>query len=139
VRGSWPLLAAALLSGVLLACGRVPGSGASPTPSPGQPNSAGQQPAPLASSQPPPTARQAVSVQLKVGADPNAVGARVLGPNAFVRPAWRGAANPPVGPAARRTYVIPVPPEQEQAALGRARADSDVERAQLVPWPPDFP
>jgi hypothetical protein len=78
-------------------------------------------------------------VELKVGADPNAVGARVLGPNAFVRPAWQGAANPPMGPAARRSYLIPVPPDQEQPALARARTDADVERAQLVPWPPDLP
>ena len=78
-------------------------------------------------------------MQLKTGADPNAVGVRVLGPNAFVVPAWRGGANPPMGPAARRTYLIPVPPEQEQAALSRAQADADVEQARLVPWPPDFP
>jgi hypothetical protein len=79
-----------------------------------------------------------VAVQLKVGADPNAVGARVLGPNAFVNSAGVGV-NPPIGPAGRRTFLIPVPPDQEQAALSRAQADADVERAQLVPWPPDFP
>jgi hypothetical protein len=139
------VLVAALIVGGTYACGRVPGSSAAPTPNPGQPGQPGptgagaQQPVPLVSSRPPPTARQAVSVQLKGGVDPNAVGARVLGPNTFVRPAWRGTANPPIGPAARRTYLIPVPPEQEQAALSRASADADVERAQLVPWPPDFP
>jgi hypothetical protein len=136
------VLTASLLLGASYACGRAPGSGAAPTPAPGQPSPSGgsaQRPVPLVGSQPPATARQAVSVQLKAGADPNAVGARVLGPNAFVRSAWRGTANPPSGPAARRTYLIPVPPEQEQAALGRASGDADVERAQLVPWPPDFP
>ena len=130
---------AALILGGLLACGRTPAAGSGPSPSGGQPTPAAQQPVPLVSSQPPPSARQAVSVLLKTGADPNAVGARVLGPNAFVVPAWRGSANPPTGPAARRTYLIPVPPEQEQAALGRAQADGDVESARLVPWPPDFP
>ena len=136
------VLTAALLGGATFACGRVPGSSAGPTPTPGQPGPSGvsaQQPVPLVSSKPPPTARQAVSVQIKAGADPNAVGARVLGPNTFVRPAWRGTANPPLGPAARRTFLIPVPPEQEQAALSKASSDPDVERAQLVSWPPDFP
>jgi len=130
---------AAMLLGGLLACGRPPAAGTGPTPTAGQPSPAPRQPVPLVSSRPPPTARQAVSVQLKAGADPNAVGARVLGPNAFVVPAWRGAANPPVGVAARRTYLIPVPPEQEHAALSRAQTDADVEQARLVPWPPDFP
>ena len=135
------VLTASLLLAATYACGRAPGSGAAPTPKPGQPtpSSASAQPVPLVGSQPPATARQAVSVQLKAGADPNAVGARVLGPNAFVRSAWRGTANPPSSPAARRTYLIPVPPDQEQSALSRASGDADVERAQLVPWPPDFP
>jgi hypothetical protein len=136
------VLTAAALVGAAFACGRVPGSSAGPTPTSGQtgPSGAsGQQPVPLVSSKPPPTARQAVSVQLKAGTDPNAVGARVLGPDTFVRPAWRGSANPPKGPAARRTFLIPVAPEQEQAALSKARSDPDVERAQLVSWPPDFP
>ena len=136
------VLVAALLAGAAFACGRPPGSSPGPTSTPGQPGPSGaaaQQPVPLPGSQPPPTANQAVSVQVKMGADPNAVGARVLGPNAFVRAAWRGTANPPTGPAARRTYLIPVPHEQEQSALGRARTDPDVEQAQLVPWPPDFP
>jgi hypothetical protein len=136
------VLTAIFLLGVTYACGRPPGSGGAPTPTPGQPSASSpgaQRPVPLVGSQPPATARQAVSVQLKAGADPNAVGARVLGPNAFVRSAWRGTANPPTSPAARRTYLIPVPPDQEQAALSRASGDADVERAQLVPWPPDFP
>ena len=79
------------------------------------------------------------SVAIDMSTSSTAVGARVLGPNTFVRPAWRGTANPPLGPAARRTFLIPVPPEQEQAALSRASGDPDVERAQMVPWPPDFP
>jgi hypothetical protein len=136
------VLAAVVLVGVTLACGRPPGSSAGPTPTPGSPGPSGGgvlQPIPLPSSKPPPTARQAVSVQVKAGADANAVGARVVGPNTFVRPAWRGTANPPRGLAARNTYLIPVPPEQEQAALSKARSDPEVERAQLVPWPPDFP
>jgi hypothetical protein len=138
------VVTASLLVGAAYACGRAPGSGsgAAPTPTPGQPTPSAQgaqRPVPLTGAQPPATARQAVSVQLRQGADPNAVGARVLGPNAFVRSAWRGTANPPIGPAARRTYLSPVPPDQEQAALSRARSDADVEVARLVPWPPDFP
>jgi hypothetical protein len=135
------VLSAAILGGGCLACGQVPGSSSSPTPSAGRPGTSGspQQPVPLVSSKPPTNARQAVWVQLKLGADPNAVGARVLGPNTFVRSDRRGAANPPLGPAAARIYLIPVPPDQEQAALARARSDPEVERAELVPWPPDFP
>jgi hypothetical protein len=94
---------------------------------------------PIVSSAPPPNARQALAVQLKPGTDPNAVAERVVGPKTFVLPAWRGAANPPIGPAARRTFLIPIVPGQEDAALGKARSDAGVESAQLVPWPPDYP
>jgi hypothetical protein len=135
------LVAAGLTTGPL-ACGRVPGSTSAPTPTPGQPGptgGSGREPVPLVSSRPPPSAQHAVWVQLKGEADPNAVGARVLGPNTFVVSARRGAANPPFGPAAARVYLIPVPPEQEQAALARARRDPDVQRAELVSWPPDLP
>jgi hypothetical protein len=132
------VLTGLLLISVFLACGRPPGgSGATPSGSPPAPS--GRQSVPIVGSQPPASARQAVSVQLKPGADPNAVAGRVLGPNAFIRSATRGAANPPIGAAARRTYLIPVAPEQEGAALGRARQDADVEQAGLVPWPPDLP
>jgi hypothetical protein len=132
------VLAGLLLIGVSLACGR-PSGGGGPTPSGSQPAPSGRQSVPIVGSQPPAGARQAVSVQLKPGVDPNAVAARVLGPNAFIRSATRGAANPPIGAAARRTYLIPVAPAQEGVALGRARGDADVEQADLVPWPPDFP
>jgi hypothetical protein len=132
------VLAGLLLIWVSLACGR-PAGGGGPAPSGGQPAPTAKQPVPIVGSQPPASARQAVSVQLKPGADPNAVAARVLGPNAFIRSATRGAANPPIGAAARRTYLIPIAPEQEGAALGRARQDAEVEHADLVPWPPDFP
>ena len=132
------VLAGLLLISVSLACGRPPGAGG-PTPSATPPAPSGRQSVPIVGSQPPPSARQAVAVQLKPGADPNAVAGRVLGPNAFIRSATRGAANPPIGAAARRTYLIPVAPEQESVALGRARQDAEVERADLVPWPPDLP
>lgn len=136
------LLTAVLLGGAALGCGRGPGGAASPTPTPGSSGatpSGSQQPVPLVSSQPPANARQAVRVQVKQGADPNAVGARLLGPNTFVRSERRGAPNPPLGPAASRVYLIPVPQGQEQPALARARSDPDVETAELVSWPPDLP
>ena len=128
-----------IVGGVSLACGRPPGAGAGSTPGGSQPSPTGGQPVPLVSSAPPANARQAVSVQLKPGADPNAVAARVVGPRTFVQPAWRGAANPPIGTAARRTFLIPISPGQEGAALSKARNDAEVESAQLVPWPPDYP
>jgi hypothetical protein len=128
-----------IVGGASLACGRPPGAGAGSTPGDAQPSPSGGQPVPIVSSAPPPNASLAVSVQLKPGADPNAVAARVVGPRTFVQPAWRGAANPPLGPAARRTFLIPISPGQESAALHKAQNDAEVERAQLVPWPPDFP
>jgi hypothetical protein len=128
-----------IVGGVSLACGRPPGSKAESTPGGAQPSPSAGQPVPIVSSAPPANARQALSVQLKPGADPNAVAARLVGPRTFVQPAWRGAANPPIGPAARRTFLIPIAAGQEGTTLRKAQTDADVESVQLVPWPPDYP
>jgi hypothetical protein len=89
---------------------------------------------------PPGGANHAILVALVPGSVPQTVAARILGRPAYIQPAWRGGANPPLPrPGSRGAYVIPVVPSEEQWALSRARADKEVMSAQLVAWPPDLP
>lgn len=82
--------------------------------------------------------RQAVQVLLAPGVLPSEVAERIVGPGAVVQRAPQGGAVPPPQVADRlgRTWLVPVAPGTEQAALARAQGDPGVESAQLVRWPP---
>lgn len=70
---------------------------------------------------------------VKPGADAQAVGHRIAGPDARAVPAVQSMQpNPPSGVAPGRTLVVSVDPGQEQEALHRARSDPDVQQAYLA-------
>jgi hypothetical protein len=99
---------------VAVACGSVRRPGAASTP-------------PQASARP----TSAITFVARQGADATTVGQRIAGPGAAVRPAYphrRPRENLPQI-VMLRSFVVTVPPGQEQAALQRARADPDVQLA----------
>ena len=122
------LVGVALTLTTMLACG----AGQRPEERPGTakavPSSPGAQ---EGRGSPPPGTSATLVFVVRPGADPGAVGRRIVGPDAVVTHGPQGYQENVPRTIAVRTYQVQVRPGEEQAALGRARADPDVQLAYL--------
>ncbi len=85
-----------------------------------------------------PTPTMAVEFVVRPDISPMPVAERIVGgPTDIQRAPESGRVpNPEQQDRLRRTWLVPIPPGGEQAALARAQQDPDVENASLVRWPP---
>ena len=122
------LVGVALTLTTMLACGAGHGREERPPTSKASPSSPGSQ---EGRGSPPPGASTTLVFVVRPGADPTAVGRRIAGPDAVVTHGPQGYQENVPRTIAVRTYQVQVGPGEEQAALGRARADRDVQLAYL--------
>jgi hypothetical protein len=101
----------------------MPGQGATP---PGAPN-------------PDPHGPKFLTIVVKPGADPVAVGRRIAGPSAAVHQAPQQPQENLPHIILRWTYRVVVAKDHELEALGRAQTDSDVSQAYLGEYPGQYP